>query len=769
MLSSLPNRRVLLVDDTPAIHQDFRRLLNGADDGTPEADLDNLEATLFGTAAAPRSPGFEVDSAFGGQEALTMVREALAAGRPYAMAFVDMRMPPGWDGVETVERVWKADPRLQVVICTAYSDHSWSRVLDRLHASDQLLILKKPFDPIEVGQLATALTAKWNTTRQAEAKLDGLERIVRERTAKLWEANEALRRELAERQRTATELTLAASVFHHALDGIVITGPLGRIISVNPAFTAITGYEPGEVLGRSAHRLWSGSWDPGVYRGIRDGLARDGRWEGAVWNRRKTGERLLMRLSISRVEEDERSARRYVCLFNDITDIRRKDERIRHLAFHDHLTGLPNQAMLIERLNESVNLARHDHEPLGIFFIDLDRFKAINDSYGHDIGNLLLKEVASRLKGCLHRSDMVARIGGDEFVVLLRRITRPKGYSGLAKRIINRLSQPTRIANRDVQVGVSIGIACFPDDGTDAIELMRHADAAMYAAKSSGRGTFRFFQASMSERIERRLRLEMELRTAVPNGELELRYQPKVSLVTGEPIGLEALIRWRHRRHGVLSPGEFLPMAEEIGLAGELEDWVLREVFRQSRDWRARGLPSAPIAVNISVEQVQRSDLTDLIISLSNRYAFPLCDLEIELTEDGVMADPEAAAGTLGRLRKLGISIAIDDFGTGYSSLAYLRRLPIDVLKIDKSFVMNTDGTPSDAEIVKTIIGLGKTLNLAVVAEGVETHEQAEFLRACGCTTAQGYLFAQPLAADEVEGWFRDRSRLIGTSQPEDS
>lgn len=755
MLSSPPNRRILLVDDTPAIHQDFRKLLlhDAGAGNTAAAELDDLEAALFGTTIATPDGGFELDSAYQGQEALAMVRESLAATHPYAMSFVDMRMPPGWDGAETIERMWQVDPRLQMVICTAYSDHSWDRVLARLDARDRLLILKKPFDSIEVCQLATTLTAKWNTARQAEVKLHGLERMVSERTAELRQANEALCRELAERKRTQAELTVAASVFHHALDGIMITDHVGRIISVNPAFTAVTGYQPHDVIGQLPSQIWGDTWNDETLNGELAQLAATCRWEGEVWVRRRSGERLLLRASISRVKEDEPSAERHVCLFHDITDLRRKDERIRHLAFHDHLTGLPNQALLIDRLNESIERARCDQRSLGVLFIDLDRFKSINDSYGHDVGNLLLREIATRLRGCLRRSDTVARIGGDEFVVLLGQTTQPEGHSGIAKKIIHRLSQPARIADRDVQVGVSIGIAHFPADGSTAIELMKHADAAMYAAKSAGRGTFRLFQSSMSERIEQRLRLEMELRTAIRDNALELRYQPKVSLATGDLIGLEALIRWRHHHHGLLNPIEFLPMAEEAGLAGDLENWVFEEVFRQSQIWRTRGLAGVRIAVNISADQVQRTDLIDTITNLSERYEFPLGDLEIELTEDGVMADPEAVSATLGRLRKLGSSIAIDDFGTGYSSLAYLHRLPIDVLKIDKSFVMNADSAPSDAEIVRTIIGLGRALNLTVVAEGVETSQQAEFLRSCGCTAAQGYLFARPLTAHDVEAW----------------
>jgi diguanylate cyclase (GGDEF)-like protein/PAS domain S-box-containing protein len=758
MLNLPDNRRVLLVDDTPAIHDDFRKLLCRAPGAAAATELDQLETELFGDRVAHPSDQqqrnlFDLDSAYQGQEALNMVSTALVTGRPYALAFVDMRMPPGWDGVQTVERIWEVDPRVQIVICTAYSDHAWERVLTRLRPGDGLLILKKPFEAVEVFQLANTLSAKWNIARHAEARTVNLENTVAQRARELAQANEALRRELAERQRVQAELAIAASVFHHALDGVVIAGPYSDIISVNPAFTRITGYQPEEVVGRLANQVWERAWGAGGYQEMTRILRDAGRWEGELTVGRKNGQRLLARLSVSPVEERDRPAEKWVCLFHDITELRRKDDRIRHLAFHDHLTGLPNQVLVVDRLTDRVQTAQREGTSAGVFFVDLDQFKAINDSYGHDVGNCLLREVASRLRGCLGADDMVARIGGDEFVVLAGPVDQPDDYGKLARDIIGRLSRPARVSNLDLQVGASVGIACFPGDGSCAIELMKHADAAMYEAKAAGRGTFRFFQPAMSQRIERRLRLEMELRNAVGRGELELRYQPEISLVTGQTLGVEALIRWRHPQHGLLEPGDFLELAEAIGLSAEIQYWVLEEAFRQAREWRCQGLSPGRVAVNISADQVQRCDLIGQIASLAGRYNFPLTDLEIELTENSVMAEPKAVAAILAQLRGLGVRVAIDDFGTGYSSLAYLRRLPLDVLKIDKSFVMDTAEGPVDAEIVRTIVGLGRTLNLAVVAEGVETPDQAQVLRDCGCVAAQGYLFSRPVPGDQLTSW----------------
>ncbi len=387
-------------------------------------------------------------------------------------------------------------------------------------------------------------------------------------------------------------------------------------------------------------------------------------------------------------------------------------------------------------------------------FIDLDRFKHINDSLGHDVGDGLLQEVAGRLSNNLRASDTVARIGGDEFVILLSHADEPEAYAALAQKLMTALAEPMRIAGHAIQVGASVGIACFPEDGAGVVALMKHADAAMYAAKSAGRGTYRFFQAAMTEKAEQRLRLEMELRRAAKNGELKLFYQPRVALVGGTVVGLEALVRWRHPQHGLVLPADFIPLAEETGIIGELGDWVLEEACRQSRDWRLRGLATR-IAVNVSAKQLQSGNLAERIAELARQYGTAPADLEIELTESVIMANPEQVSGTFAELRRQGVSVAVDDFGTGYSSLAYLRRLPLDVLKIDRSFVSNADRDEGDGEIVRTIVALGQALGLSVVAEGVETESQAAFLRACGCPAGQGYLYSRPQPAAAIEDWLR--------------
>jgi diguanylate cyclase (GGDEF)-like protein/PAS domain S-box-containing protein len=736
---TIQNRRILLIDDMPSIHEDFRKILAGASDSS---ELDEAEAALFGIPLRKARVRFEIDSAYQGQDGLRMVRGALEAGRPYALAFVDMRMPPGWNGVETIERLWQEDPLLQIVICTAYSDAEWEEVLERLDVGDRLLILKKPFDAIEVFQLASTLTAKWRLSRQAALRMADLEAAIQERTE---------------------ELSLAASVFHNTMDGVMITSAAGLIVSVNPAFSAITGYSAQEALGQKPNLLRSAHHRPEFYRELWAALLRDGRWEGEIWNRRKNGEAFLEWLSISMVAGTDGKPLRYVGVFNDITEIRRKDEHIRHLAFHDPLTGLPNRALLLDRLEHSLAMSARAGAGLGVLFVDLDRFKQINDSLGHDIGDGVLKEVAARLSACLRQSDTVARIGGDEFIILLERVEAPATYAGLTELIMTSLNAPMSVAGHPIQIGASIGIACYPEDGGDVASLMKQADAAMYVAKSAGRGIYRFFQPAMTERAGQRLQLEMALRGAAANGELELFYQPKVSLASGALAGVEALVRWHHPQLGLILPAEFIPIAEESRLIVELGNWVLEQACRQARAWREAGLSPIRIAVNVAARQFQDDDLVARIDALTGRYGITPASLEIELTESVVMANPQEIAAVLARLREAGATVAVDDFGTGYSSLAYLRRLPIDVLKIDRSFVLRADTDDGDAQVVQMIIALAQALKLAVVAEGVETESQAAFLKGCGCAIGQGYLYSPPQPARDITAWMRERKGFIAS------
>jgi len=591
----------------------------------------------------------------------------------------------------------------------------------------------------------------------------GFEAGAQKQVSELSLESEALKTEIVERARATAELKLAASVFENTMDGVMISDQAGYILSVNPAFTVITGYSAAEVVGRHVDLRRSNRHDTEFYTKMRSELVRDGRWEGEVWNRRQNGEAYLEWLSIGAITGDDGKPVRYVSVFNDVTELRQKDERIRHLAFRDPLTGLPNRAMLLDRLERSLALSPREGEGLGVMIVDLDRFKKINDTLGHEIGDGLLQEVARRLTNCLRETDTVARSGGDEFVILLEHVKKLKVYVRVAEKIAACLAAPMTLGGHVLHIGASIGIAAFPGDGADAVELMKHADAAMYAAKADGRGTYRFFQMAMAQEAARHLQMEMNLRHAVANGELELFYQPQVSLATNAVVGVEALLRWHHPVLGLVLPTSFIPLAEENGMIGALGDWILEEACRQSRAWQDQGLDRIKISVNVSARQLQGDGLVDRIAGLISKHGISPSDLEIELTESMIMANPDEVSGVLARLRETGITVAVDDFGTGYSSLAYLRRLPIDVLKIDRSFVENADTNEDDAQIVRIIVALGEVFKLEIVAEGVETAGQAAFLKSCGCSVTQGFLHSPPLPAALFRAWMRIRSRLVQT------
>ncbi|NTV94790.1 MAG: EAL domain-containing protein [Thiobacillus sp.] len=548
----------------------------------------------------------------------------------------------------------------------------------------------------------------------------------------------------------AFDLLLAGSVVDNTSEGVMVTDGAGRILSVNPAFSEITGYSAEEAVGNTPRLIRSERHGGDFYRAMWDSLMHDGRWQGEIWNRRKNGEVFLEWLTINRVAGTRPENDRYIAVFTDVTEQRRKDERIHFLAFHDPLTGLPNRALVHDRLQHAIDVARRQHGRAGVMLIDLDRFKAVNDGIGHDVGDQLLKVVAERLAKSLRQSDTVGRMGGDEFLVILEDGAEPEIYAEVAEGLIRTISEPADIQAHHIQIGASIGIAFYPDDGGDVATLVKQADVAMYAAKAAGKGVCRFFSADMTERASRFLAMEMELRLALERDELELYYQPKMSLGTGKLEGVEALVRWRHPERGLLAPADFIPVAEESGIIVALGDWVLREACRQAALWQGR---MGSIAVNVSTRQLDRIDLVGRIKELTAQYGIPPSWLQLELTESMVMSDPERAADLLGKVRELGITVAIDDFGTGYSSLSYLRRLPIDVLKIDRSFVLGAGMNQEVTEIARTVVALGQTLRMAVVAEGVEAEAQATLLRDMGCDMGQGYLYARPQAAADLEAW----------------
>jgi len=551
-----------------------------------------------------------------------------------------------------------------------------------------------------------------------------------------------------------SDLALAARAIESTSEGIMVTDRNGTIISVNPAFTDITGYSWDEAVGKKPNLLRSQHQAPDFYHDLWRELEEKGRWQGEIWNRRKSGEAYLQWLTINQVHIANSDESRYIGVFHDVTEQRQKDERIRHLAYHDPLTDLPNRSLIQDRIEHALARCHRNGSRGAVIFADLDRFKAINDELGHAAGDLLLKEMAGRIKQRIREMDTLARVGGDEFVILLEDLAAANDCSQFAQDIIDAVLQPMTLRGQEIRVGISLGIAFYPEDGQDLAELLKHADVAMYAAKSAGRNTFRYFQQDMLDGVKERLTLESELRKAIASDELVLHYQPKIELATGRTAAVEALVRWHHPTRGMVPPGDFIPIAEECGLIIDLGDWVLREAVQQLATWQQQGI-RIKIAVNVTARQLEKGGLAQRIQELLTRRAVAAKYLEIEVTESMVIEQTDMAVATLQELRNLGLSIAMDDFGTGYSSLAYLRKLPLDVIKIDRSFVMHSDENEQDSQIVKTIIALGHVLNLTVVAEGVETAAQVELLRTLGCERGQGYFFSKPLPAEHLEAWLK--------------
>jgi diguanylate cyclase (GGDEF)-like protein/PAS domain S-box-containing protein len=523
------------------------------------------------------------------------------------------------------------------------------------------------------------------------------------------------------------------------------------LVYVNRAFEQVTGYSREEVIGRNCRFLQGTDRDQPELDKIRRAIAEQHDGQALVRNYRKNGSLFWNKLYVTPVL-DPRSGTitHFVGVQYDITEIKRYQEELEHQANHDALTGLANRNLLKDRLQQSLALAHRYERPFSLAFIDLDNFKLVNDSLGHDIGDRLLKIVAERLVTCVREGDTVARLGGDEFVLLVTEQERDDSAYRIVQRVMAAISQPFVIDQREFKVTCSVGIATFPRDGEDADTLLRNADTAMYRAKDLGRNTFQLYSSEMNANFDERLTLETDLWKALERDEFVLHYQPKVALKTGRIIGMEALLRWRHPVSGMIPPGKFIPVAEESSLIVQIGKWVIHEACAQNKAWQNDGLRYVPIAVNISARQLHDKDLVETVRTALETTGLRAEHLEIELTESAVMLNTDETINTMALLRGMDVRISLDDFGTGYSSLSYLKRFPVTGLKIDQSFVRDLASDPDDAAIVRAIIVVAQELMLDVTAEGVETIEQLEFLKAHGCGEAQGYYFARPVPASEM-------------------
>lgn len=543
----------------------------------------------------------------------------------------------------------------------------------------------------------------------------------------------------------------ARTVFDNTSEGIVVTDPQQRIVAVNRAFTEITGYTEAEALGQTPRILQSGRQDASFYQAMWAALDRTGQWRGQFWNRRKNGELYPQLSTISAVRDAGGRLTNYIGVFGDITQLKRSEEALYELAHKDALTGLANRTLLRARLEQSLARAGRDGRMLALLFLDLDLFKNVNDTLGHPVGDALLQSVAAAVSERVRDAVSIARLGGDEFVLLLENMAAPNAAAELAEELLKVFTQPFPAQGRELHITASIGISVYPDDGADMDALLANADVAMYRAKEQGRNTYRFFKPEMTEGAVERLRLENALRGALARDELTVEYQPQVHLADGCMHGAEVLMRWHHPELGAVPPARFIPIAEELGLIVELGTWALGHACRQLADWDARGFLVPRLAVNLSVLQLERPGLVDEVTAALRATHIEPDRLELEVTESMLMRHAEQVIANLAALRDNGITIAVDDFGSGFSSLAYLKRLPIHRLKIDKSFIDQLTADANDDAIARAIIALGRGLGLEVIAEGVETEAQAEFLRREGCTEAQGFLYGRPMSAADLE------------------
>jgi diguanylate cyclase (GGDEF)-like protein/PAS domain S-box-containing protein len=547
-------------------------------------------------------------------------------------------------------------------------------------------------------------------------------------------------------------------VMDNSREAILVADSNNNIVMVNKAFSDLEGYRFEEIIGKNPKILNSGKHDREYFVQMYAALDKEGVFQSEIWNRSKSGAIHPGIISITAVKNDKQMVTHYVSVFTDITSLKNTEERLAFLANHDALTGLPNRMMLISHISHAIEGAKRNNNQLALLLLDLDRFKNINDSFGHLAGDDLLQKLAERLKSRLRGNDMIARLGGDEFVILLEDISQPEYAAKVAESVIACIEQPWTLNNgSEVYIGTSIGISLYPDHGNHALDLLKHADAAMYQAKASGRGMARYYSESLTRQARRRFTLEAKLRDAISHNELQLYYQPKFDVFNGKLVGAEALVRWIEDDGLMILPNEFISIAEETGLINKLGEWVLNEACKQGKAWLDKGLDIS-IAVNLSATQLYHSNIAKTISDILQTTGFPAKNLELELTESILMRRESESIKTLYQIKNLGITLAVDDFGAGYSSLAYLRRFPLDVLKIDRSFIADLEDDKDDRAITATIIAIGRTLNLQVIAEGVETAAQLAFLSSHGCHMYQGFFASPALQAQSFEAFIEEYS-----------
>ncbi|TAL61514.1 MAG: EAL domain-containing protein [Legionella sp.] len=737
--------RIMIIDDNVAIHQDFIKVLTSTSATDQMQDLDKIlfeDELQNGSANDPEInhslPQFIFDTASQGKEGVDKIAKALEKGEHYALAFVDIRMPPGWDGIETIKRMWEIDPDIQVVICTAYSDYSWEDTVKKLGIGDNFLILKKPFDLVAVRQLACALTKKWILAKDSKHYTEVLQQAVKDKTESLQQS-----------------LSLLRSTIESSTEAILVVDLENKIIDCNTKFLSMWSVSPSLLNTKDGELVFEYMLNqlvkPKMFSDHMDYLRENIDKVSKEIVDLKTGT-ILECCSQPHRMNDQTIGR--VWSFRNITEQANLEKKLEYQASHDMLTGLPNRVLLMDRIQHGIDKAQRNSQLFAVLFFDLDRFKLVNDSLSHKVGDDLLRLVAKRLSGLVRKEDTIARLGGDEFVMVIPQLHEDDDIIVFANKILNSFKQSFKIAKREIIVSTSIGISLYPNDGTTVNKLLKNADLAMYQAKERGGNQFQFHTNHLNAQASKRFKVESELRKAIENEEFVLLYQPQFDMDNKSLLSAEALIRWEHPEKGLLLPLDFIPIAEESGLIVPIGEWVIRESCRQINDWMARKLPLIRIAVNVATQQLKQPNFDQVVKGILEEFGVDPQYLEMEITENVIIMHHEIIQ-MINKLKEVGVKIVLDDFGTGNSSLNYLRQINIDRLKIDQSFVQNISTSRSDEVIIEAIISMGRSFNFKILAEGVETQNQMNFLKSQNCDEVQGYLLSKPLSAKHIEQYIK--------------
>ena len=669
-------------------------------------------------------------------------QQAMASSEERLRLALDATHDGLWDLDMATQRVFYSDSYAALLgIDKAALGDTREQWAEYLHPDDRQRVLQK----IEVNLQHPDYQ---NTYRMRHA--DGSYRWIQSRGRLLCDINgEPIRfigiaSDISQQRAIDDSLRQAAAVFDATQEGVLVTDAEQRIVHVNPAFSRITGYSSEEILGQSPTLLKSGRHEAAFYHSLWHALENRGAWSGEVWNRRKSGEIYPQWQCIRVIQDEQGHTSHYVAVFSDITALKRSQRELDYLAHHDPLSNLPNRLLFTERVAHALERSSNEELRGAVLLIDLDHFKHINESLGHNVGDLLLKGVGERLQQSLPSGCTLARLGGDEIGLLSEICTEAAQAAELAQRLLRSLDTSFHLDDHELYIGASIGISLFPEDGQSFEQILRNADSALFKAKSSGREGYAFYVQELTDYARQRVELASSLRHALDNQELRVYYQPLHDLRDGLQVGMEALVRWQHPQRGLIPPGEFIPIAEDNGMIGAIDAWVLEQACRQMVRWNAESSTLSFVAVNVSSRLFSRGELDQKVASVLAATGLPPEQLELEVTESAIMEDPDAALKLLTSLSTLGVRLAIDDFGTGYSSLARLKRLPVDKLKLDQSFVRGLPNDPEDAAIARAVIALGKSLGIKVLAEGIEHPAQADFLRELGCNYGQGYHFGRP-------------------------